>query len=176
MRSRGGHMRTRIEVVGALLVCLVLASCAPGSGTERGGSAPQPSAGPTRLVAAIQSDPSVLTNTLVISSGQPGVPEIEEMINVGLTDADPDGVRQPYLAEATPTLENGLWKLFPDGSMDTSWTIRPNARWHDGTPVTTDDLLFTLQLNQDPQLVEFNNPRFRLISGVDAADARTITV
>src|SRR5438093_1520911 len=45
-----------------------------------------------------------------------------------------------------------------------------------GAPVTTDDLLFTLQLNQDPQLVEFNNPRFRLISGVDAVDARTITV
>ena len=107
-------MRTRIEAVGAsLLVCLVLTSCAPGGGTTSSGAAPQPTAGPKRLVAAIQSDPSVLTNTLVISSGQPGVPEIEEMINVGLTDADPDGVRQPYLTEATPTLENGLWKLFP---------------------------------------------------------------
>ena len=174
---RGGYMRRRIKAAGAsLLVGLVLTSCAPGGGETRSGSAPQPSAGPTRLVAAIQSDPSVLTNTLVISSGQPGVPEIEEMINVGLTDADPDGVRQPYLAEATPTLENGLWKLFPDGRMDTRWTIRSGAQWHDGTPVTTDDLLFTLQLNQDPQLVEFNNPRFRLISGVDAVDARTLVV
>jgi peptide/nickel transport system substrate-binding protein len=171
-------MGKRAEVTGlSLLVCLIVTSCAPSGGTARSDSAPQVSStGPKRLVAAIQSDPSVLTNTLVISSGQPGVPEIEEMINVGLTDADPNGVRQPYLSEQVPTLDNGLWKLSPDGTMETRWTIRPGAQWHDGTPVTTDDLVFTLQANQDPQLVEFNNPRFRLISRVDAVDTRTLVV
>ena len=168
--------RTRLIGV-ALLACLALASCAPASETARrdGASAPA-TRGPKRLIAAIQSDPSTLTNSLVISSGQPGVPEIEEMISVGLTDLDPNGVRQAFLAEATPTLDNGLWKLFPDGRMETTWTIRPGAQWHDGTPLTTDDLLFSLEMVRDPQFVEFNNQRFALISGVDAVDSRTITV
>jgi peptide/nickel transport system substrate-binding protein len=166
-----------VQIVGAsLLAFLLITSCAPSGATTRDGAAAPVTRGPTRLVAAIQSDPSTLTNTLVISSGQPGVPEIEEMISVGLTDVDLDGTRQAFLAEATPTLENGLWKLYPDGKMDTTWTIRRDARWHDGAPLTTDDLLFTLQVVRDPQLVEFNNPRFSLISGVEAVDARTITV
>jgi peptide/nickel transport system substrate-binding protein len=162
-----------------VLAAVLLASCAPagtaGGATRDAGAAPNRAVF-KRLVAAIQSDPTTLTNTLVISSGQPGVAEVEEMVWAGLTDADPAGVRQPFLAEATPSLENGLWKLAPDGSMETTWTIRSDAVWHDGKPVTTDDLLFTLQFVRDPQIIEFNNPSFRLISGVEAADARTITV
>lgn len=159
-----------------LLVCLVLTNCAPTGATTRESTSAPVRSGPKRLIAAIQSDPSVLTNTLVISSGQPGVPEIEEMIHQGLTDDDPDGIRQPFLAEVVPTLENGLWKVFPDGKMDTTWTIRPGMQWHDGASFTTDDLLFTLRLVRDPQLVEFNNPRFRLISGAEAIDLRSITI
>jgi len=158
------------------VVFLSLANCAPGTvATGESGSLPS-RGGLKRLVAAIQSDPTTLTNTLVISSGQPGVAEIEEMIWSGLTDSDPDGIRQPFLAEATPTLENGLWKLFPDGTMETTWTVRPGAVWHDGVPVTTADLLFTLQFVRDPQMLEFNNQSFRLISSVDAVDSRSITV
>jgi len=166
----------RLVVTLIVLASVGLASCAPPQGS-RGDPVPSSTRiGPKRLIAAIQSDPNTLVNTLVISSGQPGVAEIEEMISAGLTEADPDGLRLPFLAEAVPSLANGLWKLFADGTMDTTWTIRPGAAWHDGAPFTTDDLVFTLQLVRDPQLIEFNNPSFRLISGVDVIDARTITV
>lgn len=167
--------RTPLVIV-VLLVGLAVAGCAPPAPISRDSGATPARSGIKRVVGAIQSDPSVLTNTLVISSGQPGVPEIEEMISSGLTENDPAGIRQPFLAEAVPTLESGRWKLLPDGKMETSWTIRQGAQWHDGTPYTTDDLLFTLQFVRDPAFVEFNNQRFRLISGVEAADSRTITV
>ena len=61
-------------------------------------------------------------------------------VNIGMTVMDDQGVRQPALAEAVPTIENGLWKLLPDGQMELIWKIRTGAAWHDGTPFTADDL------------------------------------
>ena len=34
--------------------------------------------------------------------------------------------------EAVPTLENGLWKVLPDGRMETSWRLKPGLVWQDG--------------------------------------------
>ena len=42
------------------------------------------------------------------------------------------------------------WDVSPDGRTY-SFTIRPNARWSDGTPVTADDVVFTVRTVQDPQ-------------------------
>src|SRR5207245_6528783 len=77
---------------------------------------------------------------------------------------------------AIPSLENGLWKLFPDGRMETTWTLREGARWHDGTPVTTDDLTFNLEVGQDRQLAAFANQIYSSIAEVTARDARTLTI
>src|SRR4029077_389756 len=41
------------------------------------------------------------------------------------------------------------WEVSPDGRTY-SFTIRPNARWSDGTPVTADDVVFTVRTVQDP--------------------------
>src|SRR5688572_196716 len=106
-----------------LALCTLVSSCAPSGANVRDGDSPPARTGPKRLVAAIQSNPSTLTNILVVSSGQPGVPEMEEMVHQGLTDADPEGLRHAMLAEAVPSLENGHWQLLPDGGMTTTWTI-----------------------------------------------------
>jgi len=42
------------------------------------------------------------------------------------------------------------WEVSPDGR-SYSFTVRPNARWSDGTPVTADDVVFTVRTVQDPQ-------------------------
>ena len=52
------------------------------------------------------------------SGNSAGVREIEQLLNAGLLLANARGELQPQLAEAAPTLENGLWKLLPDG-----WTV-----------------------------------------------------
>jgi peptide/nickel transport system substrate-binding protein len=100
----------------------------------------------------------------------------EEMVSVGLTGLTPVGDPYPILAEAVPTLENGQWRVFPDGRMETTWTLRPNLTWHDGTPITTEDLLFAVQVGQDRELPEFGHAGFAAVAGVRAQDARTITV
>jgi peptide/nickel transport system substrate-binding protein len=42
------------------------------------------------------------------------------------------------------------WEVSPDGRSYT-FTLRPNARWSDGTEVTADDVVFTVRTVQDPQ-------------------------
>jgi peptide/nickel transport system substrate-binding protein len=42
------------------------------------------------------------------------------------------------------------WDVSPDGRTY-SFTLRPNARWSDGTPVSADDVVFTVRTVQDPQ-------------------------
>src|SRR5581483_3281848 len=80
------------------------------------------------------------------------------------------------LAEAVPTIENGLWKLLPDGRMDTTFTIRDGAKWHDGAPVTADDLVFAAQVGQDPETPEFGDTGFGFVESVEATGPRTVTV
>ncbi|HZT07071.1 MAG TPA: ABC transporter substrate-binding protein [Chloroflexota bacterium] len=81
-----------------------------------------------------------------------GADGLQDLVLVGLATTSDQGDLRPVLAEAVPSLENGNWKLSPDGGMETTWTIRPNARWHDGAPFTAQDLAFTVQLATDRDL------------------------
>jgi peptide/nickel transport system substrate-binding protein len=60
---------------------------------------------------------------------------------------DPDGNLVPMLAAEIPDLENeGLAR---DGKSVT-WKLKPNVQWHDGRPVTADDLVFNWEYASDP--------------------------
>jgi peptide/nickel transport system substrate-binding protein len=80
------------------------------------------------------------------------------------------------LAEAVPSLENGLWKLLPDGRMETTWRLRAAARWHDGAPVTAEDLLFSLRLGRDPENSAFNTHAYGSIEEAWAPDPRSLAI
>jgi len=59
----------------------------------------------------------------------------------GLTRFNSRGEVEPDLARSWDVSIDGLIYVFH---------LRGNARWHDGTPVTADDVLFTVGLLQDP--------------------------
>ncbi len=63
------------------------------------------------------------------------------LIFSGLLRFDERAEPQPDLAER--------WDISADGLVYT-FHLRPNARWHDDQPVTASDVVFTLQLLQDP--------------------------
>jgi peptide/nickel transport system substrate-binding protein len=164
-----------------LVVTITLAGCAaPAQPRAPGSDAPsgQVSASPKRVVAAVSGEPKMLTNKLSSASagGTPGLEAVEELVNAGVANTTDRGEIRPQLAEAVPTTDNGLWKLTPDGRMETSWTLKANARWHDGTPVTTDDLLFTLQVSNDKELPAFGDVAMDFIESFEASDARTLVV
>jgi len=61
----------------------------------------------------------------------------------GLLKLDENGAWQPDLAER--------WEVGPDSDVYT-FTLRSDIRWHDGLRITADDVIFTVQLLQDPDL------------------------
>jgi peptide/nickel transport system substrate-binding protein len=63
--------------------------------------------------------------------------DINRLIFSGLIRFDSHGLPQPDLAES--------WGTSSDGTLY-NFSIRPSAVWHDGQPVTTDDVIFTIEL------------------------------
>jgi peptide/nickel transport system substrate-binding protein len=126
------------------------------------------------VTAGIRGEPPWIYYYFIESS--PGGDAVEELLGAALTTFNNGDRLIPQLAEAVPSLENGLWKLFPDGRMETTWRIKSNARWHDGTPVTSDDLLFTTQVGQDRELPLRIDGAYRHIDAIEVPDARTVTV
>jgi peptide/nickel transport system substrate-binding protein len=67
--------------------------------------------------------------------------DLVALVFEGLVRLDADGKPEPALART--------WTADPGGA---SWTfeLRPDARWHDGEPVTADDVVFTVDTLRDP--------------------------
>lgn len=166
----------RIDRLLGLLVGfhVVFTACAPAAG-ERGGAAPVTAvSGPKSIVAAIAGAPPVLDSRFNTSSNKPGWNETALLYNGELTSLDNSNVLQPRLAEAPPTVDNGSWKVFPDGTMETRLTIRQGVLWHDGTPLTTEDILFTDRVDHDRTLPQGVQVAHTYLDRLEAVDARTI--
>ena len=58
----------------------------------------------------------------------------------------PDATLTPVLAAAVPTVENG--GLARDGTW-VVWRLKPDVVWHDGRPLTADDLVFNWEYATD---------------------------
>src|SRR6266508_40890 len=156
-------------------------ACAPATQqTERPGAADATRQQvPKRITAAIMGDPRTVRNSINAAGGSgstPGVDAVEELVNVGLASMNSESRWVPRLAEAVPTIENNLWRVLPDGRMVLTWKIRENARWHDGTPVTAEDFVFTAAVGPDSEIPVFRDPMYQLIESVEAADARTVLI
>lgn len=106
----------------------------------------------------------------------PGTAPLRHLVSPGLSVVNDAGQRVPVVAESVPSIDNGLWRLHPDGRMETTWKVRPNARWHDGAAITSDDLLFSARLAQDRDLPGFGHLAFGSVDQIAAPDAQTVVV
>lgn len=59
-------------------------------------------------------------------------------------------------------------------SLTIAFTLHPEARWHDGTPVTADDVAFTFDVYRDTLVNAPARQRLRHIASVIARDAETV--
>jgi peptide/nickel transport system substrate-binding protein len=175
MGNCGGRGAFSLSLV--LLIALVLAGCAgpPGAVSRPEADEPSRPAAPKRITAAIAGDPPSLYPDLNPPGAARGSETLTELVHAGLSVVDNRGALRPQLAEALPSLENGLWKLLPGGRMETTWRIREGVRWHDGAPFTADDLLFTAAVGQDREIAVFGKIGYDSLESVEATDPRTVT-
>src|SRR5581483_2215221 len=121
-----------------LLMALVLTGCGPGAQST---AAPQAGSGTTApsearpLVIFVRVEPSTLaTRSFVRKSA--GLFFVWRVFNAMPAVIDGHGVPQPELLASLPQLNTDSWQVFPDGTMRTTYTLRPNLTWHDGQPLT----------------------------------------
>lgn len=175
MRSRTPYFGTGLC---GLVLAVLAAGCASPDGAGSRQAAPAPAA-PKRITTAMMGNPPGAFDRFIGggSGGNiPGISGLEQLVTVGFSIANDKGARVPMLAEAVPSVENGLWKVLPDGRMETTWRIRQGAQWHDGTPFTSEDVLFTARVEQDRELPIPRNSAYEVIESIEAPDAQSVRV
>lgn len=76
-----------------------------------------------------------------------------------LVEIDSDLSYKPMLADSIDTTDNKVFTV----------KLNSNAKWTDGTPVTADDVIFTLQLMTNPAVASNYAYMFAIIEGLDDA-------
>jgi peptide/nickel transport system substrate-binding protein len=84
------------------------------------------------------------------------------------------------LCTELPSFENGraVKTELPGGrtGVDLTYTIRADAMWADGVPVTTDDVKFTYEFGRNKESAVSNAELYREILGIDVKDDKTFTL
>ncbi len=80
-----------------------------------------------------------------------------ELIFDSLVGEDKYGKFEGHLAEK--------WEVAKD-RMSVTFTMRKGAKWHDGTPVSADDVVFTVQAGQNPKTKFFQKSVYEFIKDV----------
>src|SRR5690348_7811858 len=147
-------VRTAVGVIAS--VVFALTACSTGERVDLGGD----TAG--RLVAAIAGEPDQLDPNKTSAYFS-----FEVLENVFDTLVEPDANLQmrPALAES--------WEVSPD---QLTWTfhLRPGVTWHDGSPLTAEDVVYSYRRIIDQQLT--NVDKFSAVSDVSAPDPGTVRI
>jgi peptide/nickel transport system substrate-binding protein len=85
---------------------------------------------------------------------------------------DAEGKFVPLLAKAVPTVENG--GISADGL---TWRVelRRDVKWHDGKPMTSEDVRYSINLMKNPGFRARNRTAFELITSVGVEGDHVIT-
>jgi len=89
-----------------------------------------------------------------------------------LASWDVDGHLNPILAAEIPSIQNG--GLAADGKSVT-WKLKPGVKWHDGKPLTADDLVFNWEYANDPATAAVSISVYRDMT-VEKVDDLTVRI
>lgn len=162
------------------VLALVVAACSPsdsdstttaggGDATTTPGSDDPGMAGAGGELTLLQWQAPSQANTL-LSSGTKDL-LAGSLVLEPLAEFAPDGSVVPVLATEVPTVANG--GVAADFTSIT-WTIQEGIVWSDGSPFTTDDILFTFEYCSDE--LTGCQADFTKIASIDVVDSLTITI
>jgi peptide/nickel transport system substrate-binding protein len=154
----------RASRLGRVAAALLLAACGGGDAGEGGGSGAAvgpPQTGGTATIGILVdfSGFNPVTNTSILTDEV-----IKQMLFTPLVQYDSALNVQPYLAES--------WEL-SDSSV--TFRLRQDVRWHDGQPVTAEDVKFTFDLAKNPETASLLGSAYmNMVESATVVDPRTI--
>ncbi|MBM2810583.1 MAG: hypothetical protein HW416_1342 [Chloroflexi bacterium] len=154
-------------------------SCAPSRHADQtgvtAGQSPVQTAPARTLVIAARNEPiSLASRSPREGQVNPLIPKA--MFNAELALLDDRGEARPYLAEALPRLNSDTWRVFPDGRMETTYRLKPNLTWHDGSAFSAEDYVMSWRIFSVPALGLAGQAPFSVIEDVTAPDSRTVII
>ncbi len=98
---------------------------------------------------------------------------IDRLMFEPLLSADPNGNPVPILAATVPTQANG--GISPDG-LTVRYHLRRDARWSDGAPVTSRDVVWSFQAIENPNNDAVSRHGYDDVQSIDSPDQYTVVV
>jgi len=141
-----------------------------------GGAQAQPRAQKIIRVAIGREPDGFVISMTPSATTSGGAFQVQSIPAAKLQAVDDKGRTFGDLAEALPSTTDGTWTIGDDGSMETIWKLRRNVKWHDGTPMTADDLVFGYQAVTSPGVVSLGGAYLRDIREVLATESYTVSV
>jgi peptide/nickel transport system substrate-binding protein len=100
---------------------------------------------------------------------------VEDLLLGNLFVQDEQGRWFPAIAAEHPSVDNGTWKIFEDGTQETTYRIKRGVKWHDGVEFTVHDIIFFWTIGQDPE-IPWAHDRVQTMSNMEALDDYTLRV
>ena len=146
-------------VVGALVVLtMTLSACGPSATSTSSGSTPVKGG---NLIDGLFEEPDTLMSGV---TSETFAVMVDQALWAPLFYGDAQGKVQPGLAKQVPSVSNG--GISSDGLTYTI-NLKPNLKWSDGSPLTSDDVVFTLNL--------YMQPSYGLKDALDVANIASVT-
>jgi peptide/nickel transport system substrate-binding protein len=99
--------------------------------------------------------------------------DASRVVYESLISTDPERNFIPILAQEVPTVENG--GRARDGTW-VIWRLKRGVVWHDGTPFTADDVVFTWGFASDPATAATSSGLYENILRLDTLDDHAVKV
>jgi peptide/nickel transport system substrate-binding protein len=159
-----------------LITTTLLAACAPVTtpGDGRGSSSVAQPSQPKSIALGVRYELISGQSKALNNSSSDAQ---KRLFNASLTLMDARGQIHPYLAESLPQLNSESWRVSADGTMETTYRLRPNLTWHDGRPLTGDDFMFAYSVyTSRAGLALFQSTPQDRMAEVAAPDPRTVVI
>ncbi len=99
--------------------------------------------------------------------------QVTTVILEPLAETLPNGDWSARLAAEIPSLENG--GISAD-LLTVTWKLREGVKWHDGKPLTADDVKFSWEIGKDGEAGSAFASEFDKVTSVEATDDHTVVV
>jgi peptide/nickel transport system substrate-binding protein len=153
-----------------LLATLVLSSCTRVGGGGTTGAGLHPWTIPDTVRIGLYEEPDSLNpviSSMAFSS------DVFQLVFDGLIRYDDKGHPIPDLAREVPSVANG--GISKDG-LTLTYHLMPNAQWHDGVPLTAEDVIFTYRQIMNPANLTPTRNGYDRITKIEAPDPHTVVL
>ncbi|MBA3583742.1 MAG: hypothetical protein H0W36_04300 [Gemmatimonadetes bacterium] len=156
-------MRSFRLLLASLLTPFLAVACSGGEAGEGPGAQGAPVDGGTAVIANT-SDFDAFNE--LVSTDYETSQVLDNILFMNLVRLTPDMQYEPYLADS-------MW--MPEDGLSLTYRLREGVAWHDGTPVTVDDVIWTYEMSIDDGIAYANLQYLQFVDRVEKVDDRTVT-